>query len=115
VPDDGVRRVAADAGLDRQLAPAAGIPAAVAVAAERFEESNASRARWFETRLKAAEKQLAVAWGEVEKARRQASAAARTTDRLKAAAYRTPIGRALQPSLRRAKRLARRVVRRVRG
>jgi hypothetical protein len=121
VPDDVVRRIAADAGLDRPLAPDTGVPAAVAVAAERFEESNASRARWFETRLKTAEKQLAAAWSEVDKARRQGPRATagntRLGERLKAAeSFRTMrIGRAVRAPLRRAKRLARRVVRRVRG
>lgn len=108
VPDDVVRRVAAEAGLDRPLAPDAGVPAAVAVAVERFEESNASRARWFETRLKSAEKQLAAAWSELDKARRQASGATAESPRT------MRIGRAVRAPLRRAKRLARRVVCRVR-
>ncbi|WP_433300126.1 hypothetical protein ACQP2F_02210 [Actinoplanes sp. CA-030573] len=120
VPDDAVRRVAADAGLDQPRPPRSGVPVAVAVAAERFEDSNASRARWFETKLKATEKQLTAAWGEVDKARRAYREIAKADDarlknRLKtklkedAPPGALRIGKAVRTRLRRAKRLARRI------
>ncbi|MCU7729743.1 class I SAM-dependent methyltransferase [Actinoplanes sp. KI2] len=113
VPDDAVRRVVADAGLDQPLAPRSGVPVAVTAAAERFEESNAARARWFETRLKAAETQLATAWSEVAKARGAYRQIARgqLTTRLKEAAPPSALrlGRAVKGRLRGAKRLTRKL------
>ncbi|MFF5296972.1 hypothetical protein [Paractinoplanes globisporus] len=120
VPDDVLRQVVAETGLDRPLDPRSGEPIAVEAAAERFEESNASRARWFETRLKAAETQLTTAWVEVEKARRAYRELARVDNarlrnRLKTAAKEAAppgakrIGRAVRTRLGRVKRLTRRL------
>ncbi|MFB9236720.1 hypothetical protein ACFFWC_14355 [Plantactinospora siamensis] len=122
LPAELVARIAAEAGLGRplagapagttrsgaaDLAGAAGVPVAVVAQAERFEESNASRARWFETRLKTAEKQLAAAWKELDRARRQGYRPAESSGPAQ-------LRRVVRAPLGRAKRLAGRVVRRIR-
>jgi hypothetical protein len=115
LPADLVQQVA----MSAEPAPAAAAVPAVQEVRARFEESNASRARWFETRLQSAEKQLSVAYRELDQVRLQVARAeaekSRISERLKAlqSSRTMRVMRAVRHPLRTGKRVGKRTARRV--
>jgi hypothetical protein len=112
LPADLVQQVA----ISAEPEPAAPVTAPVVQEVRaRFEESNASRARWFETRLRSTEKQLSVAYRELDQARLRVAQAEAEKTRINArfkalqSSRTMRVMRAVRHPLRTGKRVARRV------
>lgn len=107
------------AAMSAEPEPAAATVSAVQEVKARFEESNASRARWFETRLQSAEKQLSVAYRELDQVRLRVAQAeiekSQISGRLKAMqrSRTMRVMRAVRHPLRTGKRVGKRTARRV--